>query len=91
MDDAKDEDNNNDTDDKEHSSDASFNTAKSSAEENDDDTATIDKLFEDLLKEQNVDAFPCLEDIDPIVNLYKKKSGNHLSIARRSLKHSYQQ
>ena len=62
---------------------------KTSDDEKDDDgTGTVDKLFEDLLKERNVDAFPCLEDIDPIVDLYEKKSGNHLCIAR-SLKHSY--
>ena len=47
---------------------------KSSAEENDDDTGTVDKLFEDLLNERNVDAFPCPEDIDPIVDLYEKES-----------------
>ena len=85
-----DDDDDDDADDKDDDSDASFNTAKSSVEENDDDTGTVDKLFEDLLKERNNDAFACLEDIDPIVDLYEKKSGNHLSIAR-SLKHSYRQ
>ena len=78
----EDEDADNDDDDEEHNSDASFNTAKSSAEENDDDAGTVDKLFEDLLKERNVNTFPCLEGIDPIVDLYEKKSGNHLSIFR---------
>ena len=47
-------------DDKEHNSDASFNTAKSSADKNDDDTGTVDKLFQDLLTERNVDDFACL-------------------------------
>ena len=65
-DEDEDEDNDDDADDKEHDSDASFNTAKSSAKENNDDTGTVDKLIEDL------DAFPCLEDIDPIIDLYEK-------------------
>ena len=86
----KDEDNNKDNDDKEHDSDASFNTAKSRVPTRMtmDGTGTVDKLFQDLLTERNIDAFACLEDIDPIVDLYQKKLGNHLSIAR-SLKNSY--
>ena len=85
MDGNEDEDNDDDADDKDDDSDASFNTAKSSVEDNDDDTGTVDKLFEDLLKERNGDAFLSLEDIDPIIDLYEKISGNHLS------KHSFRQ
>ena len=60
---------------------------RGSADENDNNTGTVHKLFQDLLTERNVDAFACLEDIDPIIDLYEMKSGNHLSIARSLKNH----
>ena len=49
---------------------------------NDGDAGTVDNLFEELLSKQSVHAYPCLEDFDPIVEMYERKSGNHLGITR---------
>jgi hypothetical protein len=45
---------------------------------NDDDAGTMDNLFEELLSKRSMHAYPCLEDFDPSVEAYERKSGNHL-------------
>ena len=91
-DDGKEKDGKEEDDDSDESYKDANSSEKESEEEveddNGDDTGTVDNLFDDLLKESNV--FASLEDIDPLVALYEKKSGNHLCIAR-SLKNSYRQ
>ena len=49
---------------------------------NDDNAGTVDNLFKELLSERSVHAYPCLEDFDPIIEMYKRKSGYHLGITR---------
>ena len=68
-DDTSDEDG---TSDEENGSDEDDN--------NDDDAGTVDNLFKELLNKRSVHAYPCLEDFDPIVEMYKRKSGDHLVI-----------
>ena len=41
-----------------------------------------DNLFEEILSEQKIDAFGALEDIDPLIEEYERKSGNQLTIKR---------
>jgi hypothetical protein len=54
---------------------------------NDDDAGTMDNLFQELLREQSVHAYACIEDFDPIVEAYERKSGNHLAVicSKRSI------
>jgi hypothetical protein len=61
-------------------------------DDDDDDAGTVDNVFEDLLSEQSVHhAYPCIEDFDPIVKAYKRKSGNHLAVicSERSIYRHY--
>ena len=41
-----------------------------------------DTLFQEILKEQKIDAFGALEDLDPLIEEYEQKSGNQLSMKR---------
>ncbi len=45
-------------------------------------TGVCDTLFQEILKEQKIDAFGALEDVDPLIEEYEQKSGNQLSIKR---------
>ena len=51
-------------------------------DDEDKDEGTVDDIFENLLKEQTVHAYPCIEDFNPIVEAYERKSGNHLAVIR---------
>jgi hypothetical protein len=50
--------------------------------------STDDKIFQEILNERKIDMFATLEDIDPLIEEYERKSGNHLSI-KRSLRNSF--
>ena len=77
---------------------ASLPPAGSTAIENSDDDydtcsssshSEMDRLFDKILKEQNINALACLEDdINPLIKEYEVRSGNHLSI-KRSLRDSF--
>ncbi len=45
-------------------------------------TGVCDTLFQEILKEQKIDAFGALEDVEPLIEEYEQKSGNQLSIKR---------
>jgi Ulp1 protease family, C-terminal catalytic domain len=51
-------------------------------DDEDEDAGTVDNIFTDLLKEQTVHAYPCMEDFNPIVEEYERKSGNHIAVVR---------
>ena len=42
----------------------------------------MDNLFQEILSEQTVQAYPCTEDFDPIAEAYERKSGNHIAFIR---------
>jgi hypothetical protein len=44
-----------------------------------------DTPFQEILKGQKIDAFGALEDLDPLIEEYERKSGNQLSIKRGEL------
>jgi hypothetical protein len=47
-----------------------------------------DHVFEEILKERQVEVFNTLEDVDPFIEEYENKSGNRLSVLR-SLRNVY--
>ena len=53
---------------------------------NDDDAGTVVNIFKELLSERSVHAYPCLEDFDPIVEMYERRSGNHMGITHNEKK-----
>jgi hypothetical protein len=57
----------------------------------DEDAGSVDNIFEDLLKEQTVYAYPCMDDFNHIIDECEGKSRNHLAIIRseRSIYRQY--
>ena len=47
-------------------------------------TSNEDTVFQDILRQRNIEEFSSLDDVGPVIEAYEKKSGNRLAI-RRSL------